>query len=559
MLSGLSPLRPWPKVGALGIAWLCLAQISWAQHWRPYIEHHATHFAPIGYLDGFEEMAYSVWAFDSTIGPTEATFRFQPMLQRCLPCDSIAQDTNLYLQGPSLLGDSVIVGHDTSWFYGHGQSWVVPHVLAKDSYWIWKPGVTASVDSLWAATVLGQSDSLMRILLSNGDTFLLSRSYGFTRLPDSLGQTHVMVGIQGEKRLNPTPHNLGGQLPTTERMFALPKGTRLVYRDYSAAFLPNFPFEEWETIFSITMLSDPVYWADTILFHYRVATGNPCSGCGYTTSDFTLNILTLGRTQTAGRNYIYKPTKDDLLLESKYNISNVPMFSPPPYDQVDPASPFIENTSFLPGVLAPWNCTAPSTFSTGEAGMRHLYDQDPQWGTSISSYYVSGVSQAFREITNVDTQLFKACIPYPSSVFDEFGYQLADSIGLTYLYEALPELVSLDELLSYEYPDGRIIGPSIPDTLLGTYYTISTPEPNRQPAAAIKVYPNPFGSKLHLSTSAGAIQHVEMYDVTGRLQLTQPVNATEITLATEALPAGVYILHAITASGSVTTHRLVKW
>ncbi len=100
--------------------------------------------------------------------------------------------------------------------------------------WAWHAGITATVDSVVAGTVLGVADSLKYIHLSNGDTWVLSKGHGIAHctnlLPfvDDAGTiTDVDFEIWGIPELG-----LGGHLPHFEEVFQFDPSDRFGYRHY---------------------------------------------------------------------------------------------------------------------------------------------------------------------------------------------------------------------------------------------------------------------------------------------------------------------------------------
>lgn len=75
-------------------------------------------------------------------------------------------------------------------------------------------------------------------------------------------------------------------------------------------------------------------------------------------------------------------------------------------------------------------------------------------------------------------------------------------------------------------------------------------------ANTIRVYPNPFSNVITVR-SEGAIETVQLLDLNGRLISEARNGAQALTLSTESLEAGIYLLRATTSTGTIT-QRLVK-
>jgi|GEM_PF-2524257 len=76
--------------------------------------------------------------------------------------------------------------------------------------------------------------------------------------------------------------------------------------------------------------------------------------------------------------------------------------------------------------------------------------------------------------------------------------------------------------------------------------------------ADLRIYPNPFGNMLNIQATE-AIQRVEWLDAQGKLIRVQALVQSQNQLSTDTggLPAGIYLLRVITASGA-QVHKLIK-
>ena len=74
--------------------------------------------------------------------------------------------------------------------------------------------------------------------------------------------------------------------------------------------------------------------------------------------------------------------------------------------------------------------------------------------------------------------------------------------------------------------------------------------------ASCQIYPNPFNSTLSIITEK-TVKNILIYDVFGRLVMSQPASETQIDLNLNGLSEGVYTLR-LDYGDSITTHRIVK-
>lgn len=81
----------------------------------------------------------------------------------------------------------------------------------------------------------------------------------------------------------------------------------------------------------------------------------------------------------------------------------------------------------------------------------------------------------------------------------------------------------------------------------------------RQVAAAAQAWPVPAHDVLHLELDPTARpRQVQLLDATGRVVLTRPVTAPQLTLPVQALPAGTYLLRTEYAAGPVVQRLLIQ-
>ncbi|MCB0765376.1 MAG: T9SS type A sorting domain-containing protein, partial [Flavobacteriales bacterium] len=75
---------------------------------------------------------------------------------------------------------------------------------------------------------------------------------------------------------------------------------------------------------------------------------------------------------------------------------------------------------------------------------------------------------------------------------------------------------------------------------------------NSSIATGVEVFPNPANDRVAITSSAATIEHLEVYDINGRLVRTATVNARQFVLHREALVDGVYFVQLHFAQGQLT-------
>ncbi len=86
---------------------------------------------------------------------------------------------------------------------------------------------------------------------------------------------------------------------------------------------------------------------------------------------------------------------------------------------------------------------------------------------------------------------------------------------------------------------------------------VSVREPHRV-NELYAMYPNPAGSFVELLGKQGAINSVEIYDITGKLVMQNAYRLTQVRIDVSSLPSGVYFINAETDSGSFMEKLIIE-
>lgn len=117
------------------------------------------------------------------------------------PCDGCFVRVNQ----PQFLGYDCFRNGD-DWTFNGVDTFLIKSGADLGETWNYRNGVTAAIDEIWADDVFGVTDSLKRILLSDGDTIILSQSFGIASW--ERGDEHCdLIGVEGAGvgRLFPDP------------------------------------------------------------------------------------------------------------------------------------------------------------------------------------------------------------------------------------------------------------------------------------------------------------------------------------------------------------------
>ncbi len=134
------------------------------------------------------------------------------------PCDGCYVRINQ----PQFLGFSAIKTGENYYFLGT-DTFMIKGAASLGISWVFDPnsGVTATMDAEWEGDLFNTNDSLRRILLSNGDTLLLSRSFGILQF-GSGDERYVLLGVEGA--------GVGRLFPDPLAYFDYQPGDQLTYR-----------------------------------------------------------------------------------------------------------------------------------------------------------------------------------------------------------------------------------------------------------------------------------------------------------------------------------------
>lgn len=165
-----------------------------SQDWSPINTLWKHHFR----IDTVDHITHTVYVDSITVSGNDSIFHLNRIM---LACDTCGDPWNLYMwkNQPQFLQQRMVRKpgetyrfEDKDVFYlrpaeNIGASWIYDSVSV----------ITAIVDDIYLGDVLGTTDSLKRVLLSTGDTLLLSKNYGIIRFPSSDGYNYHLEGIGG--------------------------------------------------------------------------------------------------------------------------------------------------------------------------------------------------------------------------------------------------------------------------------------------------------------------------------------------------------------------------
>lgn len=211
-----------------------------AQNWHPF-PGNATFLYSFSQAGSADEWYFAAHADSVSAEGADSAYYFYRIDRGALPSDvdcngQAVASTMLMSNKDHYLGRKALLQTDgvCRFISSAADTFVLQTRAASGQAWAWHVGITATVDSVVAGTVLGVADSLKYIQLSSGDTWVLSKGHGLAHCTNLLpfvdhsgAVTDVDFEIWGIPELG-----LGGHLPHFEEIFQYDPSDRFGYRHY---------------------------------------------------------------------------------------------------------------------------------------------------------------------------------------------------------------------------------------------------------------------------------------------------------------------------------------
>jgi hypothetical protein len=255
-------------------------------------------------------------------------------------CDTCSSPQLILLSGqPQFLMRRAVAKAGGWWNFQDSANLALPTLAAQGYAWRFDSlqMIDASIDSVFLDSVFGQADSIKRILLTSGDTILLSQAHGILQWPASYGSGlyHNLVGIAGR--------NLGKLMPGFRDFFPYQPGDVLQFRhwDFQCNGGPlgcNGPEETLKiTIDSVSIQGDSIrFFYHGIVSHINHYFGYGSSYAGPTSGSWVM-IDSINHATRAYPNQVlslYKFFRDYFWLPT-YPIENMVPEMVAPIDYYD--------------------------------------------------------------------------------------------------------------------------------------------------------------------------------------------------------------------------------
>jgi len=402
------------------------------------------------------------------------------------PCDGCYVRVNQ----PQFLGfDCIRSAND--WHFLGPDTFLVRSDASVGASWVFdaSTGVTATVVAEWPASVFTTPDTLRRILLSSGDTLILSRSFGITHFAN-FGERHELIGVEGA--------GVGRSFPNPMAYFDFQPGDHLIYKVNS--------------IWWASPPGGPSFHAPTYYFYEVVITGR-------TDRPDSVEYVT-----SVARSSIFIPYPGSVLDE--------PNWTPPLNQWSFHLNSLLASHPILtayPGQVLDTAICWSSYYNTG-----YLV----QHGITVDGRSTIGsrtIGQAWGGPTG-GLDFSQSILPelFPSIFEAMVNVQYEEGLGLRkveFKGEWLGASLSV-ELVGAIIGGDTIIPPPVINWQVGL---------NEKQLSGIAIFPNPADDVVTVRGAIG-VSTIAIHDLEGRLIRTARINSENEAISVQDIKDGIYLL-----------------
>lgn len=404
------------------------------------------------------------------------------------PCDGCFVRVNQ----PQFLGyDCIRTGDD--WTFNGVDTFLIKSSASLGDTWVFRNGVIATIDQVWAAEVFGIQDSLKRVLLSDGDTILLSRLSGIVGFEQS-GEYHDLLGVEGA--------GVGRLFPDPLDYFDFQPGDELTYqiRAVREQYNPGGPITYVPVdIFQRIVIIARYQTLDTLQYSTSTAAGGYLSTNLNSSPDWTMPAGTWTFTRQA--------------LLAKH-----PILGAYPGEVLDTSICWVEDFEYQPRYLASSGLTMDGRFALTSRPLRNI----PTGTTCAFDSFLEPMPGLHPVISNSARVNLKY----------EEGRGLID---VEYIH---PWGFGYNEFGTRVQLVGAILSGDTIFSPPAVSWTVGTIE---EPATDFTIRPNPTSEFLLLSALVPGTR-CSITDIQGRVVHQQRITSTNERIDVQALHPGAYLL-----------------
>lgn len=396
----------------------------------------------------------------------------------------------VWVDQPQFLGyDCIRVGND--WHFNGRDTFLLRTNGEVGETWPLDPAGTtmATVDAEWEQELLGVNDTLRRILLSSGDTLLLSRSFGIVRFPGMSGN-YQLIGVEGA--------GIGRSLPDPLSFFDYNSGDELTYKivnTYTASPPGGPSFPQTQTYYWQAIFTGRENFPDSVRYTVSVAR----------------SAVSYGYSGGGGAASFWPMPPNPWVIDRTTLAQQHPVLSSFPMQLLDRS--------------AVWSSTA----YTGYLAEHGLTEDGRQ------------IIRSAQLLANNDgINLYSSPIPglhpfhtgYDASASVKVKYE--EGLGLVTILRRRQSIIEYSVTLVGAIIDGDTI---IPPPNIN--WTVGMEESS---LGALMLYPNPADNSCFISGLIGG-EKATVFDLEGRMVLTTQLTAERATMDVSGMAPGTYVVN----------------
>lgn len=507
---------------------LLLSKTAFSQNWIPVNAGDEYHYELMGSTAMYDSTNFNgdvlrynspvnatVWIDSTEINGGQTIYHLNKIVKFCDTCPTT--DPFHLRNQQQFLQHRIISDNAGKYIFEGDEKWTIFPQTQTGTSWLFDTlnTITAEVIAIEENQILGNTDSLKTILLSNNDTLVLSKEHGIIRFPQFQNATyHNLIGIQ--------TRNLGVSIPGFQEIYDFDVDDVLQYYYYFEAIQGGY------TGRAKIYIQGKQVWPDSVRYDISRILSHSEIQYGTTYPPVVTNIQfshTFYKDDVADQ-YPHQLFEDDLMCqwdgEWAYEQGNCTRFG------------FELNNRY---------------FTT-----HYGQNEDNEWVKFMSTIGFSGnnnISDFIGDDTNPD-------LLSPNFCFNDYIYQRTwkPGLGETSIYYTCFEGVGTRYLEGYII-DGDTTGIITPDAVL----ILSNENIALQTIEDIEIYPNPASDYITFKiNTVQAISELDItiYDTMGKaLKKKNYAAITSGELQFSELQPGMYLL-SFRMDGQVFTRKFVK-
>lgn len=470
------------------------------QNWHPINDSEVFNFR----LDQSDVISASIWVDSIAGNGSDSTFYLNRIVKRLDNCSTLVGasvcDTCCWTANGwnFLQREMQLDANGTARFEDPGVLVLETQAALGDTFiFDSTASISATVTMLDTGRVFGQLDSLKTYLLSNGDSVVLSRSYGLIHFPGT-GTGFGLTGIEGR--------NLGELTPGFSEVFDYRVGDLFETKYYDAN--GGTPYELQIFLFRVKYSVDSVKVQGDTLEAY-------CSGVSRSEHTFGYSGAIIGQ----------NPNFQDTIIV----IDSVNHFARRHVGELVKVNSKLHDNFSLPQPFFP-------QFYNSALYDLVTFSRDAQ-GNLVKSLanHPSGVTMEFISPTSdILVQGFYSYITAQMDYTEGLGVSRHDWFN----FESWGDF----ELIAHAKFEGDTVGTFTDDAIL------LSNDPS-VPELSARLYPNPAQNQFTLDFGSTQTGHAQLWDLSGRLVSEKTIHGSLLTWEVSTLPVGLYLLKLQTEEG----------